>query len=446
MSLSWLRIFVGSMVLALAYMGTAEAQTQSQGNGETREPAQGGGSQPAGQVGAVGAATTVRGSSGGSFSRVVPVVTFSERYDSNVFFSPDKVTDFVTTIRPGARVEYRDDLVDGSIIGAAVAESYVRNPELNYIGGNAVLTAALDNLVGRMVRGLGLRISDSALYTPQPMAFVTPEAPPTSFLRGVQTVRNNYFTNTANILGTYAMTPMTLFNASYTNSIIRFFNEPPGSGTGAVGAALFNTNVQLFSAGPAYQFSATDSLGASVVYTTMDFEPNTGEGAGFGIATKGLMMTWRSSLTRELSMEISPGASVVSSLPGTVIWTMLGSVHWSDGRTNAAIGYSRGIYPSYFIGAGALVSNVVNASLSYSLSSQWSVSGTANYGNNESVGMAQSLRFQSYDATVGVSCNFYQGMSASLNVMQGNYMYGQVGSEVKFDRQTAILYLTAEWN
>lgn len=447
MSLFRLRSLFGSMVLVLASMGIAMAQTQSQGTGETREPAQGGGSQPAGQTSQTNQSTSVmRGSSGGSFSRVVPMVTFSERYDSNVFFSPSKVSDFVTSIRPGGQLEYRDDLVDGSMLGTAVAEAYVRNPELNYIGGNAVLSATLDKFVGRMVRGLGLSISDAVMYTPQQPTFVTPEAPPSSFLRGIQTVRNNSLSNSANIVGTYAMSPMFQLNASYTHSIMKFFNQTLPSASGTPGAALFDTTVQNVSAGPEYHFSATHSLGASVVYSQMVFEPSTGVQPGFSITTQGVMMTWKSAFTREWSVDISPGVSYVSSLPGTPIWTMSGSVHWSDGRTTASIMYSRGIYPSYFIGAGALVSNVVNASFTYNLSGQWSVSGRANYGYNDSIGMQQSLRFQSYDGTVAVNYTIYQGMRASLSVMQGNYIYDQVGSQVKFDRQTAMLYLTAEWN
>lgn len=443
-SLARMWVLFASMALLLAWTGTAMAQTQGQGIGQTPDSAQGGGSQPVGQASQAG--SVIRGSSGGSFSRMVPIVTFSERYDSNVFFSPNKVSDFVTNISPGGRVEYRDDLVDGSLLGTGVLETYARHPELNYIGGNAVLTGTLNNLVGKMVRGLGLSISDSVMYSPQPQAFVTPTAPASSFLRGIQTVRNNYLTNTANLLGTYAMTPMTQFNASYTHSIMKFFNQTFPSATGALGAALFDTTVQMVSAGPEYHFSATDSLGVSVVYTTMAFEPNTGVGAGFGMTTQGGMMTWKSALTREWSVEISPGLSYVSSLPGTAIWTMSGALRWSDAKTTASIMYSRGIYPSYYISGGALVSSVVNASLSYNLSSQWSVSGMANYGYNESVGMPQALKFESYDATVAANYMFYRGMTASLSVMQGNYVYGLVGSEVKFDRQAAILYLTAEWN
>lgn len=443
-SLARMWVLFASMALLLAWTGTAMAQTQDQRIGQTPDSAQGGGSQPVGQPSQAG--SVIRGSSGGSFSRIVPIVTFSERYDSNVFFSPDKVSDFVTNISPGGRVEYRNDLVDGSLLGTGVLETYVRNPELNYIGASAVLAATLDKLVGKMVRGLGLSISDSVLYSPQPQAFVTPTAPQTSFLRGIQTVRNNYLTNTGNLLGVYAMTPMVQLNASYTHSIMKFFNQTFPSETGALGAALFDTTVQMVSAGPEYHFSATDSLGASAVYTTMAFEPNTGLGPGFGMATQGVMMTWKSAFTREWSVEISPGVSYVSSLPGTPIWTMSGTLRWSDARTTASVMYTRGIYPSYYLSAGALVSSVVNAGLSYNLSGQWSVSGTANYGYNESIGMRQDLKFESYDATVAVNYTFYRGMTASLSIMQGNYIYGLVGSEVKFDRQAAILYLTAEWN
>lgn len=444
MSLSRLWILCGGMALVLACLDTAMAQTQSQGSGQTQESPPSGVGQPPGQA---GSSDVVRGSSGGSFSRVVPLVTFSERYDTNVFFSPEKISDFVTSIRPGARMEYRDDLVDGSLTGGAVAEFYARTPELNYVGGNAILSGSFDNLVGRMVRGLGLRILDSFIYTPQGMAFVTPQAPETSFLRGIQAVRNNYLSNSANIMSTYAMTPVALFNASYSNQIMRFFNQSFPSAPGTTPPALFDTTVNVFTAGPQYLLSGTESIGASYMYQKMDFEPNTGGGAGYGVATHGVMATWKSSFTREWTIELSPGVTVLTTLPDTLIWTMRAMMAWTDGRTSAGLTYSRGVYPSFFVSASALISNVVNATFSHNLSSQWSLSAQANYGYNESTGGVQGLRFESYDFSAAVNYAISQGMVASLTITQGNYSYGQAGfPDVKFDRQTAVLYLTAEWN
>lgn len=447
MSSSRLWILCGAIALAIACMGTAMAQTQNQGSGETRESAQGGGSQAAGQASSAGSGAPTRGSSGGAAIRVVPFLNFSERYDSNVFFAPRKVSDFVTNISPNARIEYVDDLVTGSLTGGATAEAYVRNPELNYVGGNGVLSGTLDNLVGKMIRGLGLTIDDSVMYTPQPMPFVTPQAPETSFLRGIQAIRNNYLTNSGNVLTSYAMTPLSVLNASYSNQIMRFFNQ---SSPGATSSLLFNTTTQTFSGGPEYHISSAQSIGASYVYQHMFFEPNTGEGGSNTVVTHGALATWKSSLTREWAAEVSPGITVLSGLSDPV-WTMRASLRWSDQRTTAGLLYSRGVFPSYFIGGGALISDVVNASLTYTINNQLSLAAAANYGLNVSISGQQNLgqqnlRFESYDYSATVSYTFYRGMTASLIATQGNFSYVQQGSNIQFDRHTIMLSLTAEWN
>ena len=68
----------------------------------------------------------------GPETNIIPSVTLSERYDSNVFFSPaGNSEDYVSTVSPQLRVVHKRQLVEGTVGGGVTAEAYVKNPRLN---------------------------------------------------------------------------------------------------------------------------------------------------------------------------------------------------------------------------------------------------------------------------------------------------------------------------
>lgn len=438
-SLSRLLMLLLVMVFILTCANNSMAQTQSQGSQERPGSAQGERSQSTGQASPGGSAIAIRGSSGGSSVRVVPFITISERYDSNIRLTSPKVSDYVTAILPGARMEYRGDLVEGTLTGALRSEVYVRNPELNFVGTNASIVANLDNAVGRMVRGFRLGLTDSMTYSPQPLAFVTPEAPETSLYYGIQVGRSNTLTNAANIQGSYAITPLAQLNASYIHNMRKFLDQP-GSGNNS---ALFNTIIQTFSTGPQYQITPSQLIGGSYQYQHFSSEPNAG-GMGAVTVVHGGMVTWKSSLTRELTLDISPGVAILTSAPEVPRWIMHGSLQWSDGRTTAGISYIRGVRPGMVISSSNLVSNVVSGSLSHSLTSQWSVSIHSSYANNTSIGRTP-LQFESFAETGSLRYAFYPGMVAAASFTYFHFRTEGTQSR-EFDRQVAMISLSAEWN
>src|SRR5256885_5346608 len=73
----------------------------------------------------------------GPETNIIPSVTLSERYDSNVFFVPGRnLEDYVTTVSPQLRVVHIRQLVEGTIKGGLTTETYVKNPGLNYVAAN----------------------------------------------------------------------------------------------------------------------------------------------------------------------------------------------------------------------------------------------------------------------------------------------------------------------
>lgn len=435
------------MVLVSVSPGIGMAQTKSAASDEGSGSVQQQGGQPntqgtQGSVGGTGGAPSVRGSSGGASVRVIPSIAVSERYDSNVLFSPQPLSDYVTSIRPSARVEYRDDLVDGALTGGINSEVYVRNPGLNYVGFSSALDAKLDKLISRLVRGVGVQVVDSVMYTPQPPAFVMPEASPTSFIRGVQAARNNSLSNAGSILSTYSMTPLAQLNASYSHQMLRFL----GGTSSGIGGGLFNSTVQSITAGPEYHITRNQSIGASYQYQHMAIEPSTGRGVGLVQVIHGTMVTWKATPTRELTVEVSPGVSIVTSIPEKPQWTAQALVQWGNGKTDVQLTYSRGIYPSFFLGAAALISNNVTLALSQNFSSEWRVTSQTDYALNSSVGGLGNLRFESYGETVSVNYAFSRGMVASVSGTYNHFSYSAGASEIQFPRQTAMFTLTKRWN
>ena len=424
------------MVFVLASTNTMWAQTGGHGSEQTSGTSQGGSGQSTTPAGGLG---------GGVLSSVIPYITVSERYDSNVFFSSaNKQQDYVTNTTVGARTNYRDDLVDATLGGGLISEVYVRNPGLNYIGANASLNAVLDDAVGKLVRGLGLSVSDYVRYTPKPQAWVTAEAPANSFTSGIQTYRNNTLTNNSTILSTYALNPSDQIRASYSYQMLRFFNTLVPN-AGAVGG-LYNSNVHTYSTRLDHHINPTDLIGISYQYQQMSFVLNTG-GPVTEVTVNGAVATWRQSITREWTAEVSPGASIVSSIPGELQWTMLASLGWRDGLTTAAISYARSILPGFFLTGSAIINNSVALSLSRNLTSQWSVAAQSNYSVSESLGVVGgNLRFDSYGERVSMTYIFSPGLSASASGTYDHFTFGQAPSRSQVNRETVMLSLTAQWN
>src|SRR5437867_9943843 len=193
-------------------------------------------------------------------TRLVPSLAVSERYDSNVFFiSGRNLEDYVTNISPQVTVDHKGRLIDGTVRGGATAEVYVKNPGLNYIAPNGGVTLNLDNAVAQLVRGAGLKVSDTFYFTPQPPAFVAPgtgSQVSEAFVRGIQAARANSFTNTGSVIGSYSLSPRVELQATDLHRRIRFGTTFVSS----TSSQFFNTTFQTVTAGPQVKISPLDTL------------------------------------------------------------------------------------------------------------------------------------------------------------------------------------------
>src|SRR5262249_32912424 len=83
-------------------------------------------------------------------TNIIPSITLSERYDSNVYFiSGGPFEDYVTRVSPQVRVVHMRQLIEARVGGGLTSELYVKNPGLNYVGANGAINLNLDGAMNR---------------------------------------------------------------------------------------------------------------------------------------------------------------------------------------------------------------------------------------------------------------------------------------------------------
>ena len=378
--------------------------------------------------------------------RIVPSISVSERYDSNVFFVPGpKTNDFVTTVYPQIRLEEQARLITGSLQAGATGEVYVNNPELNYIGVNANLDLSLDNAVKRLFPRASLRITDYFIYTPQPPAFLSPQAQLAGqsnvFATGIQVVRADSIQNTATVTGAYTLTPIVSLRGSYAYGFIDFGDSlaTPAEGT------LFDTSYQNATLGINGQVTRRDSVNVNYTYTKSNF--GAGSGGVSEFTTHGILLGWNHAFTPTLRGALTGGPTATDVGTGSVplAFTGTASLTWTQRAANFTFLYTRAVTPSYSVAATALISDTVGVSIASPLTARLSMSAVLNYARNESEVNQVPLSYESYGGTI----TFTYALAPRITAL-ASYSYNwfnqtfETGTS-QFDRQLATLTIRAEW-
>lgn len=432
--------------------------------GEQASP--GGGGMGTGGLGQLGSSSS--GPLGAQGLQIIPSITIAERYDSNVFYvkaTPGvKTEDYVTTVAPQLFVRNMGRLVDASLQAGAFGERYVNNPGLSYVGFQAGVNLGFDQLVQRYIQGATLRVGDSFLFTPTPPAFLTNEAvqsqalgpentngvtPSDFFVRGIQASRVNTYTNTGTIAASAPLTQNIRLAASYANSIIRF-------GTPFVKttqSTFISTTNHTATAGPQIKLTPLDTVSINYLYTGSNVE-GAGSSAG-SYQSHGGTVGWGRIVSPELSMNLNAGATLVqieglgtAGAINSVSYIGSASMAWNRRTWGAQISYSAGIYPSYLVGAGPLLSqNVSIMGTHRMLDNRLIATVGGNYSRNDSIEQGPAVNqfaFTSYGANAGAS--YAVGSSTWMSL---NYVFllfqGTPGLVGEFTRSAVTLSVTQYW-
>src|SRR5262249_43097213 len=348
---------------------------------------------------------------------IIPALSVSETYDSNVFYTPKSqlgpgqtANDFITTVSPQLNVAHGDQYMRGSLQAGALISNYVNNPSLDYVGYNAAGQLDLRGWATSKVsqRITTLTVIGTFQYTPTRSGFGTVPAGSgvgTNFgstqlgplNSGLITNRVSTHVYSLGVTGGYQLTPATTLSTTYAYTRLSF-----GSQSGGQNNALFDTTGHAGTATLTTLVTPTDSVGMSAMGSIYSQDQSTGGGtssfttvSGTGNWSRRWTQEWNSSLAA--GAYVIPGSSTQSATTiapsGTAMITyrsfsealratgttlgglpsdqgpfanlpsLIGSLNqggiMSPGAYTASLLYTFSVFPSYAGGAGALKAHVV---------------------------------------------------------------------------------------
>jgi opacity protein-like surface antigen len=383
---------------------------------------------------------------------IVPALSVSERYDSNIWFAPatllpagTQLWDFATTVQAGVKVAHKDKDTEVSLLGGVDYNAYVYNTALNYISTRADLYANLNGWAEQLVKGSRLRVYDYFRYTPTSPGFLTGGKADTAdpFLRGIQSFRANTFSNTFNTDGFVPVFRDLGVQGGYSFSLYRVGSPINTTASGAV--QFFDTTVHNFSLGPRLQVTRQD--GVALLYQRSQISQTlsqTATGAPIDTTTQSVTANYYRSSP---NWTFSVGGGVTLIEPGNQKFPT-GSITISNNperATTVQVTLSRLASPSFYLTAGALISNVVQLQVVHRLTRLLTLRGSANYGYNETVPKTADTTFTNFTLSGGVNYRLTKTMSLDLYYDHNDFKTESPGLNYTVLRDAVGLALTVEW-
>lgn len=423
-------------------------------------------------------ATVMGVSSAYGETRVIPLISVSETYDTNVYYAPTdrlapglKPEDFVTLANPQLLLAHTGRSFNGSLTFAGVFAKYVNNPQLDYAGFNASAMMDLLQLGKRMSpRVRALNVYGSYQFTPSAAAFgaggvgfagvgfgttgtIGTLGP---FDSGQVTNRVRITTYTATLNTAYALTPRTDLQLSGSYSHLSFGGQFGVSSPGAQNQ-LFDTNSYLGQVGLSTRLSQRDSLTANYSYSLFE-QPPVGN---FNLHTASV--TWSRTWTRQLTSsfgggaQLIPGFTDVSSGRSTttsaaiaptasaiITWSSFAStlrdigpygasfgsglfgglppVPWNVGQGGSfrpgqyaiTMSYNYSVFPSFVAQSGPMESHVVGAQAQVGVLDRMTLQMGLNFARSVGTQQAITFAFDTYGTTSSLNYLFTPSFRAAL--------------------------------
>jgi hypothetical protein len=383
---------------------------------------------------------------------IVPALSVSERYDSNIWFAPlsllppgTQLWDFATTVAAGVKVAHKDKNTEVSFTGGVDGNAYVYNTALNYISTRADLYANLNGLAEQVVKGAKLRAYDYFRYTPTSPGFLQGGKADTGdpFLRGIQSFRANTFSNTFNTDGQVPVFRDLSIQGGYSFSTYRVGSPINTTASGAV--QFFDTTVHNFSIGPRLQVTRQD--GVALLYQRSQIiqtQSQTATGSTIDTSTESITANYYRATP---NWTFTAGGGVTLIEPGNQKFPT-GTIAISNNperATTVQISLSRQATPSFYITAGALISNVVQAQVVHRLTRLLTLRGSANYGYNETVPKTADTTFTNFSLSGGVNYRLTKTMSLDLYYDHNDFKTQSPSLNYVVLRDAVGLALTVEW-
>lgn len=387
---------------------------------------------------------------------IIPTLTVSETYDSNVFYTPKtlldpgfKAEDYVTTVIPQINIAHTGPQVNGAFtVGANIAK-YVNNPSLDYTGINTAGQLDLKRWANSFSQRISaLSVRGTYQFTPSLSGFgaTTGGALGTGYGAtgisspvdtGLITNRVSMHNMNVGINGGYELSRNTSLMASYSYSRLTF-----GKQSGGIDNQLFGTDGHTTTTTLATRVSPTDTVGTTATMSHYIQEGATGGGGGSFTTISG-MANWGKLWTQKLSSSIGGGGiftlPIESPVPGQSIKSQFAptgtvSVTYSSfseglraagsapgpfdnlprltgslapggvlapGAFTTSLSYNFSIFPSYALGAGPMKTHVIGLNASGGITPKLTAQAGMNYAHGTTSTPASS--FDTLGATAGAS-------------------------------------------
>jgi hypothetical protein len=392
----------------------------------------------------------------GAQTTVIPSVSLSERYDSNVWYAPrgsippgKKAWDYVTTATAMVDVVDTSRLADSILRAGVDGNAFVYNSDLAFYSTTVNASSDMTRGVSELVRGLRLRISDSFRYTPEPPAFLTGgqpagTSPSDIYTRGIQGYRANTFNNVLQVKSDYTLYRSFSLSTNYSYSMFRT-GAIDATVTSTVPVSYFNNKQHSADIGPTFTFDGGDTLFFKYNYTIGESKPE-GPGATTNYVfqtiapeyvTKAVVPGW--------TLTISGGATLVEQSAGSRVFMSggLGLATDYDRRTHVEMSVSRQSVPSYFgQTSAAMITNVARFYVSYSLSRLLRLRAGANYAYGETA----PVKTSAYRTVYGSVALEYSLTQSTIMSLSQEYTYYEYTGALPFDRSATMLALKTVWN
>ena len=369
--------------------------------------------------------------------RIIPSLTLSERYDSNVLFGSTDDQDLVTFLSPSLSASYRGRPLEGSLFGTLSIASYAKHSNFNNASAFGGLNLNLTQLVGRLDKRARLTVSGSGYYTPELPAFITATAGFNPFATGIQPQRVRAYSLTSSVAGGYSLTSRVDLTGTYSYSYLDF-----GDTVGAsLIAPLFKTILQTVHVGPAIKLTHADSLTLQYQYTKADYG-----GAIPGYRTEGGTIGWTHGFSPQLSGSVSVGATKIT--PSDRIAPLVNlSLTWTERSTAMSLSFTRAVSPSFTISAGALESNILALTVAQKLTDRLTGTVGVNYARSSSTAVTagSAVSFNSYGTNLSLGYSISRSLSAMFTYSHSHFTSESLGLKSSFDRDLVMLSMTASW-
>jgi hypothetical protein len=387
---------------------------------------------------------------------IIPTLSVSETYDSNVFSTPKtllgpgfKAEDFLTTVIPQINMAHSGSQVNGTFSAGASIAKYVNNPSLDYTGINTAGQLDLKRWASSFSpRISALSVRGTYQFTPSLSGFGAPTGGglgtgfgatgiSSPIDTGLITNRVSMHNVNVGITGGYDLSRNTLLTASYSYSRLTFGNQ-----SGGVNNQLFGTDGHTTTTALATRVSPTDTVGTTATMSHYVQEGASGGGSGSFTTISG-MATWGKLWTQKLSSSIGgggiftlpiestvPGQSIKSQFAptGTVSMTyssfseglraagsapgpfdnlprLAGSLAQggiiAPGAFTTSMSYNFSIFPSFALGAGPMKTHIIGVNASGGITSKLTAQAGLNYSHGSI--SSPSSSFDTFGATAGAS-------------------------------------------